>query len=308
MGPPCKRFRVTLTEAMVLFVVMEQVKIQWALYQGTYMSMDGRIGLRSERMFAGEIAGIEISSSLTILHPLHLRCPDIAYPFCAFLRRLVLIQIARLASKWEFMGHALFQHGPVTSQEMFVKVGFQANVQFYTLLACPEAHLCLMVSKAPMTVAWAPVDVVTTDVVQLLEAFTYSSESDRVEFMLQWSLLENPECKSYFVTVCAVANGTKLQAVSSSGPWCDLTAEPLTAPLLSWTAREGMVRQALLSDDRELLKLMAEIHTSAILEDPCSARDKKLCYRKWSPFCRGHCPDRSDKVMISVMGFGATVH
>jgi hypothetical protein len=248
----------TLTGAMVMFEFMTAAKLYCTTDRAKYVA-DSGVHLNSDDVFAGFVAGIDSSSPLTMLHLLHLCCPGIALPI---VRALVAANDACSTRKWELMCHATFQQDPLKA---FDKVVFQAKVKYTTLCACPEASpLCLMVSKAPVTVTWAPVDVVT-DLVQLLEAFSYSLESDLVEVMLPHSVLIDPECQSYFITLCAltdstfkgIATSTKLQAVGSSVPWPELSSKPLTAPLPSWATCEAIAKRALLSNDLELLELIA---------------------------------------------------
>lgn len=244
-----------LTGAMVLLETMSAAKLHCTSDRAGCIT-NGKIGRAAQNLVSGTLAGLEDSSPLTMLHLLFLRCPSILMP-------IVRVLVATKDSpynirKWELTGHTLFQLDPVSSLTTFVKATFQANVNFYTLLACGEMPLCLTVSKAPLTLG----DVASSDVLQVLDAIAYAGECDRVEVMLQRALVENPKCSSYFLTLCVVAHGTTLQAVGRSVPW-SFTTRPLSQELGSpslptWTACTGFPKQPLLSDDLELIELIAK--------------------------------------------------
>lgn len=63
-----------------------------------------------------------------------------------------------------------------------------------------------MVSVAPVKVARSPVDVDTATAVYLMEAFSYSAGSARVQIFLP--LEYQDEYKHYFMTLCAVTDAT----------------------------------------------------------------------------------------------------
>ena len=244
-----------LTGAMVLVEIMSAAKLHCTSNRVQYIT-NGKIGGEAQNMVSGTLAGLENSSPLTMLHLLFLRCPRILMPIVRVL--VATNESAYNSRKWELMGHAMFQLDPVSSLTTFVKATFEANVNFYSLLACHEMPLCLTVSKVPLALG----DVVSSDVLQVLDTIAYLSECDRVEVMLQRALTENPKCSSYFLTLCVAANCTTLQAVGQSVPW-SFTTQPLTqelgSPLLPiWTACDGLSKQPLLSDDLDLIELIAK--------------------------------------------------
>lgn len=244
-----------LTGAMVLLETMSAAKLHCTSNRVECIT-NGKIGGAAHKLVSGTLAGLENSSPLTMLHLLFLRCPGILMPIVRVL--VGTYESAYNIRKWELMGHAMFQLDPVLSLTTFVKATFQANVHFYSLLACDEMPLCLTVSKVPLPL----LDVASSDVLQVLDAIAYESECDRVEVMLQRALTENPKCSSYYLTLCVVAHGTTLQAVGHSVPW-SFTTQPLTqelgSPLLPiWTARHCLSEQPLLSDDLDLIELIAK--------------------------------------------------
>lgn len=243
-----------LTGAMVLLETMSAAKLHCASNRVECIT-NGKTGGAAQNLVSGALAGLENSSPLTMLHLLFLRCPGILMPIVRVL--VGTYESAYNIRKWELTGHTMFQLDPVSSLATFVKATFQANVNFYSLLACDEMPLCLTVSKVPLALG----DVVSSDVLQVLDAIAYLSECDRVEVMLQRALTEHPKCSSYFLTLCVVAHGTTLQAVGHSVPW-SFTTQPLTqepgSPLLPiWTACDGLSEQPLLSDDLDLIELIA---------------------------------------------------
>lgn len=250
-----------LSGAMVLLEMMMAVKLHCAIDRIKYISNDA-ILLNSDGMIAGFMGGIEYSSPLTLLHLIHLRFPDIVLQIISV---LISANDTCECRKWELMHHFLAQHDPKLAPYTFFPVFFQANVQYTTLLTCPEAPLCLMVSVAPVRVDRSPVDVDTANVVFLLEAFSYSIESDQVEVLLPLEYLN--QYKHYFMTLCAVINATKLQALGSSIPWSKLHVKTDQAPFSGWTPSKGMAQRALLSDGLfsdgvELEDLMGKILTN----------------------------------------------
>ncbi|KAG0589254.1 hypothetical protein KC19_1G007700 [Ceratodon purpureus] len=249
----------TLTGAMVLLELMMAVKLHCAIDRIKYISNEG-VRLNSDGMVAGFMGGIEYSSPLTLLHLIHQRFPDIALQIISV---LICANDTFECRKWELIHHFMSQHEPKMTPYTFFPAYFQGNVQYTTLLACPEAPLCLMVSGALVRVTRSsPVEVHAANVLYLLEAFSYSIESDRVEVLLPLEYLN--QYRHYFVTLCAVTNATKLQALGSSVPWTEIKVRMDQAPFTAWTPCKRLAQRALLpdglfSDGIELEEFMGKI-------------------------------------------------
>lgn len=160
--------------------------------------------------------------------------------------------------KWELLGHALIQTDPLKSQQAFCRVEFEAKAQYYKVLACADMPLCVVVSSA------RPIqgeEIPTTTVMQFIESFAYSCESDRVEFLLKRTHIENPKWKAYFVTLCVVADSTRLEAVGISVELRDLVIDSVSGPLPIWTACESQppTSRPWLSRDATLIETISKL-------------------------------------------------
>lgn len=250
-----------LTGATVLLEIMSATKLHCATDRVTTLPQR-EAQPRKQIITSGKLAGLDCSSPVTLLHLLYLTCPSLLMPL---VRLLVGRNGTQRKRKWELLGQALIQTDPLKSQQNFCRVEFEAKAQFYKVLACADMPLCVVVSSVRLMQGE---EVPSATVVQLIEAFAYSSESDCVEVLLQRALVEDPKWKAYFVTLCVVADSTRLEAVGISAEVRHLVIVSLTSearvaisPLPIWTACEGRppATRPWLSRDATLIEMISKL-------------------------------------------------
>jgi hypothetical protein len=146
------------------------------------------------------------------------------------------------------------------TQPTFCKVEFKAKASYFKVLACAEMPLCVVVSTVPFPPGE---EIPMTVIVQLIEAFAYSCESDCVEILLQREHLENPKHKAYFLTLCVVADSTRLEALRTSIQLRDVIIDQAARTTLpSWThCNDGPpATRPWLSCDASLIHMLAGKH------------------------------------------------
>jgi hypothetical protein len=211
-----------LTGATVLLEIMSATKLHCATDRVTNLPQQ-EAQSRKQMITSGKLAGLDCSSPVTLLHLLYLSCPSLLMPL---VRLLVGRNGTQRKRKWELLGQALIQTDPLKSQQTFCRVEFEAKAQYYKMLACADMPLCVVVSSVRLMQGE---EIPSATVVQLIEAFAYSSESDCVEVLLQRALVEDPKWKAYFVTLCVVTDSTRLEAVGISVELRHLVIDSLTA-------------------------------------------------------------------------------
>ena len=241
-----------LTEATVLLDIISAAKLHCATDRDTNLIPQRES--QSRLITSGKLAGLDCSSPVTLLHLLYLTCSgSLLMPL---VRSLVSTQRKR---KWELLGHALIQTDPLKLQQTFCRVEFEAKAHYYKLLACAEMPLCVVVSSVRLVQGE---EIPSAAVVQLIEAFSFSSESDCVEFLLQRALVDDPKWKSYFVSLCVVADSTRLEAVGISVELRHLVVDSqVTSPLPIWAACEGRppATRPWLSRDATLVETVSKL-------------------------------------------------
>ncbi|KAI9088784.1 hypothetical protein DFS34DRAFT_598193 [Phlyctochytrium arcticum] len=135
--------------------------------------------------------------------------------------------------------HAIIQQNHIMGTPLAdcVIASVKLEVHFYSLQLCGIAPLALVFSKNAIRSADTDErgEFPSDSIIQVIESFTFSRETGMIEFLASKKLLQTPVAKTYYLTLCAVAQGRKQYvSVSTSIKVSELKFKDVDGVGLTW--------------------------------------------------------------------------